>query len=543
MRRVWIVSIASTPALALSDVQRAIDSITSAAGASSLREYVQDPSQTWSDYRAAERTCTASSLWTEKPIEAVMAFDTTDPTNDLAMGALHNIAHRDEYPTFPVASRTCSATDSLGKEWLFHRIGPFLMAPPAANASTSYRFLAAEDAFDLSARLPQHMASFVSIALDGNNQPAGYPPIHVHHSAIIIPLEGDESSLMNKLLLNHQDYACAGPRGMECYLISWPPGVSSLVDKQLIWQAIVNDVRPAGSPPAAFSVESAVSLTEPGTQLVSQIRLESAQPLQTFYLPFHTFPIPATLPSVYWAEYVLPASGRALMINKHTHEGLGYRASWLVDGTVADLNLEALPSRDDIWAHDCSFVRVPAIPMEQIKLTILDTMREHGLGFRCTTERTPNYDYRRGDVQGLWTCYGAGADRFVKGTKMTNIAFFEPDESDVHLASLGKGTTVSQLPLAVLQHDHTNIYIVSDEPGPFEVITGNAKVISHYSVGGATAGGSLQDVMTSLLHTAGPLTTASIIETCSRWLDTVMHPKSALAPMFGMGLGAGFAHG
>ena len=144
--------------------------------------------------------------------------------------------------------------------------------------------------------------------------------------------------------------------------------------------------------------------------------------------------------------WTVPLSGRALNIWLHTHEGLGYRETWVVEGSAGQLGLSNLPWAQDTWANDCSFVRVPTVPISAIKISILEALRENTLGIRCMGARTATYSPSAGDVQTEWQCFRI-AEQYVKGEKLTNIAFFDPDESDAHL---GHGVDASHIPKSVL---------------------------------------------------------------------------------------------
>lgn len=264
-----------------------------------------------------------------------------------------------------------------------------------------------------------HITAAASVPVSSDFQPIGFPPIHNHHSQLIVsdtkdPVVDDPifkqngaAPMTEMLLLNHQDSTCA-VSDLSCNIKSFPKGASASISEKLVYGGMFNDVRPAGSPPAAFYVDVGIAVAaEPTAHAVVQVRLGSIA-YGMGYLPqitFMTIPIPASLPaSVYWVTWKVAFSGRALNIWLHTHAGFGYRATWVVGGSADALGLKELPwVQGSIWSHECSLQRVPAVPMEAIKTSILDAIQQKGLAMRsCMGARPASY------TRGMATCSPTG---------------------------------------------------------------------------------------------------------------------------------------
>jgi len=522
----WLVSIpgaARSAPTTMEDVQSLVDAIT-LQERSPLGYRVKQPSAQWADYRRASSACTRRWKPAGTPVNYVPGWDTD--VCSLAAMATHD--------TQPIPTHTCHLDeDAFGREWLLHRVGPFVVAPPASNTSIGCYKMIGTDLFDLGALLETrghiYANTFGSVPLGGNLEPVGYPPLHNHHSQVMINRPDESEVEPRKLQDYHQDNTCSGGR-LECNLVSFPEGVGAKLIKgwTLEYDALFNDVRASGSAPADFYVDlfmALVSAAEPEPQNVLQVRLESAilgWPSATVgATPFSTFPVPATLPSVYWTSWIVPLSGHALNIWLHTHEGFGYRETWVLRGSADQLGMRALPWEDDTWASDCSFVRVPSVPMKAIKLSILDKVQEKGLGIRCMGFRPASYSPSTGDVQSEWTCF-KGSERYVKGEELTNIAFFEPSESDAHFVH---GLDASQMPPSVLQHHHMQSYILPEDPTlsdhPYYLYVGHqSATASPYSAG-----------------TIGLEPSAWTVGGCLAWVEGVTKvPKNALLSAAGLAL-------
>jgi len=505
-------------------VQRAVDAIT-LGRAIPLGPMIERSVLTWADFRVAAAACTVHGLW--RPAKKPVKYSTTDPIEiATSPGLLPEF-----YPSdVVIPAHTCSTSEFLPHEWLVHRVGPIRMMPPGANetpSSSSYAFTV-EDAFDLTAVFQERnlggvaVVAVASIPVNGNFEPIGFPPLHNHHSNIQSDLEGANS--MQNLLVNHQDNTCASGH-LECNMVSFPKGAGAWINNRLSFNGYFNDVRPAGSPPADVFIDAAIAIgAEATTQSVVQIRLDSASYGPPFFphMPYFTLPIPAATPSVYWATWTVPMSGRALNIWLHTHEGLGYRETWVVEGSVDDLGLRALPWEGGVWGDNCSLVWVPAVPITSIKLSVLDVMAKRGLGIRCTGVRPASYSPSTGDVQTDWTCY-EGADHMVKGDRLTNIAFYSPDSSDAHLHD----THTPQVP-SVLQHHHMQSFIIPEEPAsktPFEVFHARMTTANPYLGADRLARESVLDF--DLVN--------ELTSECRTWTEAVTNKSQALfmGPAFG----------
>jgi len=393
-----------------------------------------------------------------------------------------------------------------------------------------------KDIFDLSTLLETrghvYANTFGSVPLGSSFEPVGYPPLHNHHSKLMIQFPGFSDATAGKLQDNHQDSSCGGGH-IECNLVSFPEatGAKLLKGWTLDFDGLFNDVRAGGSTPGNYYVEAAmalVSVAEPEPQDVLEVRLSGDHAGFAYWdqLPFSTFPVPAAVPSLWWASWIVPLSGHALNIWLHTHEGLGYRETWVLRGSADQLGMHDLPWEDGTWASGCSFVRVPSVPMKFIKLSILDTVLEKGLGIRCMGVRSASYSVGTGDVQTEWTCF-KGGERYVKGDELTNIAFFEPDESDVQFSH---AQDASQIPTMVLQHHHMQSYILPEDPALSD---------DGYSVHNAEHSASVSPYQTP----AGLEPSASIVSECTAWMDSVTKmPKNAFYSAAGWAIDSVTSH-
>ena len=117
--------------------------------------------------------------------------------------------------------------------------------------------------------------------------------------------------------------------GTACFMFSFPRGVGFELDQPLLYNAMVNDVRVAGSPPMRFAFELAVELSrQPARQNVGLWYGAHESDANAFNMllagaqSFYTFAIPLDAESVSWAAFRSVASGRLLNVWHRERRGL-----------------------------------------------------------------------------------------------------------------------------------------------------------------------------------------------------------------------------
>jgi len=191
------------------------------------------------------------------------------------------------------------------------------------------------------------------------------------------------------------------------------------------------------------------------------------QASQTFY----TFTVPFGAESVLWATFKSKESGLLLNIWHHTHVTEGFAEQWLITANPSALGLE----QGRLRLNGCNTAFCPAdvaMTADEVRLTILENMREQGLRFRCLW-REPNIEWvetvpNMSGVRPAW--YGRqthvecfeGSQRISAGEYLTNVVFWDTRGlsavSQSYLPQSNKGLQLT----GVEQHLHFQGYIVHD---------------------------------------------------------------------------------
>jgi hypothetical protein len=162
------------------------------------------------------------------------------------------------------ASDTGSSGRGGGSRWVVTRVGPFRSAGGNDWHYISWdRFgrLAFDEEDGGAARSASTWvtASMIAAVDPASFQPLGYPPIHIHHAHIELPVTGPQNRGRHGhrvMFQSHGDSACMdrGPShtGTDCLLQLYPPGTGFLLDpnakKKLWFNAEINDVRIVSTP-------------------------------------------------------------------------------------------------------------------------------------------------------------------------------------------------------------------------------------------------------------------------------------------------------
>ena len=302
------------------------------------------------------------------------------------------------------------------------------------------------------------------------------PPVHIHHAFLGPYAFGFAStrhlpSFLHPLHLPHGDTPCdreAG--GVDCYLFRFPYGHAIRVDQTLglNFEGILNDVRPAGSPPLPFRLEMAVRYTtvpplhEVGHKYVAPVSNFRPSLLEAVAAPRQTL-AEIALPlsrgeAVLWGTWAADASGRLLNLWIHSHPMQGWEEMWLLDGSPLELGLE----QGNMHLERCNSPFVPSaygMTADDVRRRVLSTIEPSRL--RCVWGAANVEAAADGTAltgrQARKRCFGEAA-RLVRGAPLTYIAFFSKARClDCQLDAPGA--------LGMQEvHLHMQGFVVRDEP-------------------------------------------------------------------------------
>ena len=385
----------------------------------------------------------------------------------------------------PIAeSNRCTVAadgENADMRWRIQRIGP-----TTSHGGNDFIIIRSEDGLDMRDVLDAHgnvwIATIFLAAVDAaSGRILPYPPIHMHHSHLGPHSMVGILDFVAPLHFPHGETSCQQEAGGDaCYMFSFPSGHAFEMSEVFILNAMMNDVRAAGSPPLDVTLELAVRYTT--TRVTSNVGLwyvGADSDTNAFAMlllrkqTFYTFTVPHDDESVLWSTFKSVRSGTLLNIWHHTHVTEGFEEMWLIDATPPMLGLEeaggglyTLPG--------CNSPFVPSthgLRSDDVRARILGRMKERRLGFRCVW-RAPNTLRVRQDEgypgvePGLYgrqtevQCF-LGSDRVHAGKYITFVSYFNTRKLCEHCDG-GEGIPFYQ-GRGVQQHMHFQGYIRHDD--------------------------------------------------------------------------------
>lgn len=368
--------------------------------------------------------------------------------------------------------------------WHIQRIGPV-----SSRGGNNFIVIRAADALDLSAVIAPPtgglwiQAIFLAAVDAASGRVLSYPPIHIHHSHL-----GPHSMVgildyVAPLHFPHGETSCREADGGDaCYMFHFPPGAGFRLTEKFILNAMLNDVRAVNSPPLDVTLEAALLLTRArGMRNLGLWYVGADSDTNAFAMlllhrqSFYTFTVPYRDESVLWSTFKPVRSGTLLNIWHHTHVTEGFDEMWLIGATPPELGLEE--AGDGVFAlSGCNAPFVPSVhglTSDDVRVRILERMREARLGFRCVW-RKPNavwvdgVDGIEGVEPGLYArqtrvqCF-EGSERIEAGVYQTFVTFFDTKALCEHCgAADGAGIPFYQ-GAGVQQHMHFQGYIAHDD--------------------------------------------------------------------------------